>query len=131
MLQWYESGELKSVTTFAAEKTRNPGSSNSSNRPPVTKLSDVIRPTQYLVNGQQMGYRVYPGRSRQIFNAMGLRPGDVMTNIDGISLTDPITSITQFKLLAEKEEASVTVIREGEPETLVLDTSVITPKADD
>ena len=27
----------------------------------LTKLSDVIRPTPYLVNGQQAGYRVYPG----------------------------------------------------------------------
>jgi len=29
----------------------------------LTKLSDVIRPTPYFVNGQQSGYRVYPGET--------------------------------------------------------------------
>ena len=27
----------------------------------VARLADVIRPTPYFVNGQQQGYRVYPG----------------------------------------------------------------------
>ena len=30
----------------------------------VARLADVIRPTPYFVNGQQQGYRVYPGRDR-------------------------------------------------------------------
>ena len=32
----------------------------------VARLADVIRPTPYFVNGQQQGYRVYPGRDRGI-----------------------------------------------------------------
>ena len=31
----------------------------------VSRLADVIRPTPYFVNGQQQGYRVYPGRDRE------------------------------------------------------------------
>ena len=42
----------------------------------LTSLTDVIRPTPYLVNGEQAGYRVYPGRNRAQFAALGLRPGD-------------------------------------------------------
>jgi general secretion pathway protein C len=53
----------------------------------LTKLSDVIRPTPYLVNGEQAGYRVYPGRNRQQFSALGLRPGDLIKDIDGQSLS--------------------------------------------
>ena len=33
----------------------------------VARLADVIRPTPYFVNGQQQGYRVYPGRDRRQF----------------------------------------------------------------
>jgi len=40
----------------------------------VSKLSDIIRPTPYFVDGQQQGYRVYPGRDRAQFSALGLRP---------------------------------------------------------
>jgi len=38
----------------------------------VSKLSDIIRPTPYFVDGQQQGYRVYPGRDRAQFSALGL-----------------------------------------------------------
>ena len=49
----------------------------------VSRLADVIRPTPYFVNGQQQGYRVYPGRNRDQFTALGLRPGDLIKDIDG------------------------------------------------
>jgi general secretion pathway protein C len=54
----------------------------------LTKLTDVIRPTPYRVGGEQVGFRVYPGRDRKQFAALGLRPGDLITDIDGQSLSD-------------------------------------------
>ena len=89
----------------------------------LTKLSDVIRPTPYFVNGQQSGYRVYPGRNRQQFSALGLRPGDLIKDIDGQSLTDPTQAMQIFQSLGTSDEVSVTVERNGQPETIVLKTS--------
>jgi len=89
----------------------------------LTKLSDVIRPTPYFVNGQQSGYRVYPGRNRQQFSALGLRPGDLIKDIDGQSLTDPTQAMEIFQGLGTSEQVTVTVERNGQPETIVLKTS--------
>jgi len=89
----------------------------------VTKLADVIRPTPYFVNGQQQGYRVYPGRNRRQFAALGLRPGDLIKDIDGASLTDPQQAMEIFQSLGTAEQVSVTVERNGQPQTLVLNTN--------
>jgi len=89
----------------------------------VTKLADVIRPTPYFVGGQQQGYRVYPGRDRKKFAALGLRPGDLIKDIDGASLTDPQQAMKIFENLGTAEQVSVTVERNGQPQVLVLSTS--------
>lgn len=88
----------------------------------VSRLADVIRPTPYFVNGQQQGYRVYPGRNRQQFAALGLRPGDLIREIDGQSLTDPSQAMQIFQSLGTASQVSVTVERNGTPETIVLKT---------
>jgi general secretion pathway protein C len=89
----------------------------------VSKLADVIRPTPYFVNGQQQGYRVYPGRNRAQFTALGLRPGDLIKDIDGQALTDPSQAMQVFQSLGSADQVSVTVERNGQPETIVLRTS--------
>lgn len=89
----------------------------------VSKLADVIRPTPYYVSGQMQGYRVYPGRDRKQFQALGLRPGDLIKDIDGAALTNPQQATQIFQGLGDKDQVSVTVERNGQPETLVLRTS--------
>ena len=89
----------------------------------VSQLADVIRPTPYFVNGQQQGYRVYPGRNRQQFAALGLRPGDLIKDIDGQALTDPTEAMRIFQSLDSADQVSVTVERNGQPEVIVLSTS--------
>lgn len=89
----------------------------------VAKLADVIRPTPYMVAGQMQGYRVYPGRDRKQFAALGLRPGDLVLDIDGQALTDPQQAMQIFQSLGDADQVSVTVERNGQPESLILKTS--------
>ena len=89
----------------------------------VTELADVIRPTPYYVSGQMQGYRVYPGRDRKQFAALGLRPGDLIKDIDGAALTNPQQATEIFQSLGDKDQVSVTVERNGQSEVLVLSTS--------
>ncbi len=86
----------------------------------ASKLADVIRPTPYFVGGQQQGYRVYPGRNRQQFAALGLRPGDLIKDIDGAALTDPQQAMQIFQNLGTADQVSVTVERNGQSQVLVL-----------
>ena len=108
-------------TTARRQASRNSIQSVVSNN--LTNLADVIRPTPYLANGKQVGYRVYPGRNRQQFAALGLRPGDLIKDIDGQALTDPTQAMQVFQSLGTAQEVSVTVERNGQPETIVLKTS--------
>ena len=89
----------------------------------VSKLADVIRPTPYFVNGQQQGYRVYPGRNRAQFAALGLRPGDLIKDIDGQALSDPTQAMQIFQSLDSADQVSVTVERNGQPQVIILSTS--------
>jgi len=89
----------------------------------VSKLADVIRPTPYYVAGEMQGFRVYPGRDRRQFAALGLRPGDLVKDIDGAALTNPAQATEIFQGLGDKDQVSVTVERNGQPETIVLSTS--------
>ena len=89
----------------------------------MSKLADVIRPTPYYVSGQMQGFRVYPGRDRKQFAALGLRPGDLVKDVDGAALTDPAQATQIFQGLGDKEQVSVTVERNGQPEVIVLSTS--------
>lgn len=113
----------RSSSTINRAASRNTRSIQSVVSQNVSKLADVIRPTPYFVGGQQQGYRVYPGRDRKQFAALGLRPGDLIKDIDGAALTDPKQAMEIFQNLGSAEEVSVTVERNGQPQTLILKTS--------
>lgn len=110
-------------TTRQSTRNQNAQSIQNAVAQNLSKLTDVIRPTPYLVNGEQAGYRVYPGRNRQQFAALGLRPGDLIKDIDGQSLTDPTQAMQVFQALGTADQVTVTVERNGQPQTIILKTS--------
>jgi general secretion pathway protein C len=110
-------------STITSRASTNGRSIRSAVTQNVTKLADVIRPTPYFVNGQQQGYRVYPGRNRAQFTALGLRPGDLIKDIDGQALNDPTQAMQIFQSLGSSDQVSVTVERNGQPQVIILRTS--------
>jgi len=116
-------GRARRNTTTVSRTAANPRSIQNVVTRNVTKLADVIRPTPYYVSGQMQGYRVYPGRDRKQFAALGLRPGDLIKDIDGAALTNPQQATQIFQNLGSAEQVSVTVERNGQPQVLVLRTS--------
>lgn len=86
-------------------------------------LTEVLRPQPYMPNGQLRGYRVFPGRNRQQFLKLGLRPGDLVTEINGIALNNPAQGMEIFQGLGSATQVSVTIERGGTAQTLNLDTS--------
>jgi general secretion pathway protein C len=87
------------------------------------RITDIIRPQPVFRDGQQQGYRVYPGRQRQQFSQLGLRPGDLITQINGMALDDPARGMEIFRSLGDATQVSVTVERNGQSEVLTLDTT--------
>ncbi len=117
------SAPVRRATSNTRARAQSPNSLQNVVTQNLTRLTDVIRPTPYLVNGQQAGYRVYPGRNREQFAALGLRPGDLIKDIEGQALTDPTQAMQIFQSLGTAEQVSVTIERNGEPQTIVLRTS--------
>ena len=93
-------------------------------------MADVMRPQPVFANGKQTGYRVYPGRNRQAFLRLGLRPGDLVTAVNGTPLDDPEHGQQIFNTLGSTSEAHVTVQRNGQQQDVVLNLAQVTQEAE-
>ena len=93
-------------------------------------FAEIVRPQPFMPNGKLKGYRVFPGRNRQQFIALGLRPGDLVTEINGVALTDPAQGMEIFSSLGSSSQLSVTIERNGRAQVLAIDTSQILSAGD-
>lgn len=93
-------------------------------------IGEILRPQAVLADGRQRGYRVYPGPNQAAFNRLGLRPGDLVTAINGTTLDDPTKGGEIFSTLSSVAEARVTVIRNGSQQELVLNLADVANEAD-
>ena len=93
-------------------------------------VSEIMRPQPVFAQGKQKGYRVYPGRNRQAFVRLGLRPGDLVTAINGTPLDDPGRGQEIFQTLGSASEARVTVMRNGRQQDLSLNMSQVAQQAE-
>jgi len=87
------------------------------------RLTDIIRIVPNVDQGKVTGFRVQPGRDRAAFDALGLMPNDIVTDINGVVLDDASKGLQAFEALGEATMANVTVLREGTPQALVIDTT--------
>jgi len=84
------------------------------------RLMDVVRAMPMMDHGKLTGYRIYPAGNPTTFNQLGLKPGDVVTAVNGIPLTDPAQSMKVLSSLKTTEQVSVTLTRNGQQQTQVL-----------
>ena len=85
------------------------------------KFTDIVRPTPIYNNGKLAGYRVYPGRERQKFIEIGLKPGDLVTAINSTTLDDPAQGAKVFRELATASSVNLTVERAGQSMNITVD----------
>lgn len=81
-------------------------------------LAEMLRYSPVMQDGQLHGYRLYPGRDRAAFSEAGLRPGDIVTAINGTSLSNPADAIKLMSTLTEADTISLTIERGGEEMTV-------------
>jgi general secretion pathway protein C len=89
----------------------------------AARLTDIVRLAPHVQEGQVVGFRVNPGRDRATFEALGLQAGDVVTDINGTVLDDPSQGLQVLQSLGESTQANVTVLRDGVPQVIVIDTT--------
>lgn len=92
-------------------------------------ITQIMRPQPVFANGQQRGYRVYPGRDRQRFASLGLMPGDLVTEINGTPLDDPSRGMEILQSINSASEVTVTVERNGQPTQVNINTAAVAAEA--
>ena len=92
-------------------------------------ITEIIRPQPVFANGQQRGYRVYPGRNRQQFTKLGLMPGDLVTAINGTPLDDPARGMEILQSMNAAAEVTVTVERNGQPTQININNAQVAAEA--
>jgi general secretion pathway protein C len=88
-------------------------------------LQNNVRIVPKLENGQTVGFVLTPTGNAEIFDELGFEPGDVLTEVNGIRLSDPANLPRAFSALAESAQTQATIRRNDQMQTIVVDMSKI------
>ncbi|MCJ8352213.1 type II secretion system protein GspC [Moritella sp.] len=83
-------------------------------------ITDYVRISPVRKNGKLSGYRVNPGKNRQLFKDVGLKPNDLAVSLNGYDLTDTRQAMEVAKQLKDLTEMSLTVERDGQLHSIYL-----------
>ncbi len=92
-------------------------------------INDVIKLTVAREGNQVIGYRVRPGRYRQLFDQLGFKAGDVVTHVNGLAVDDPSKAMSVYREVRTADAARFDLLREDQVITLEVDLADI--EADD
>lgn len=88
------------------------------------RLSELVRYSPVLQDGEIRGYRLYPGQDRARFAELGLQPGDVLIAINGTELSDPGRAMEMLNSLTDQSNIVLTVERGGTRQDITLSPSM-------
>ncbi len=94
-------------------------------------LNEVMRAVPSFDNkaNKLRGFRLYPGRNRAAFSSLGLRPGDLVTAINGTALDDPQHGQEIFNTIQSSATAAITIERGGQSVELNLNVAQVLNEA--
>lgn len=83
-------------------------------------IGDVVRFSVHREGGQMIGYRIRPGRDRELFNQVGLKADDIVTSVNGIEVNDPKQIRSVYKAMQTATQAQLTVLRDGQTHSITI-----------
>ena len=78
-----------------------------------TKISEMITFSPVKRKNELVGYRLNPGKNRELFMRSGLRPNDLAVQVNGYALNDIAQAMSALKDLRTMTEANIIVERDG------------------
>ncbi|RSD32831.1 type II secretion system protein GspC [Vibrio pectenicida] len=78
------------------------------------QIFQYVRMSQMKRDGKVIGYRLSPGKDKELFESVGLKPGDVATQLNGQNLSDPAAMGEIFKSISQLTELNLTVERDSQ-----------------
>jgi general secretion pathway protein C len=94
-------------------------------------LHEVMRPLASYDSaaGKFRGFRAYPGRNRAMFTELGLKPGDLVTAINGQPLDDAQRSEKVMNTIQTAASVTVTIERGGNRQDISFNVADVATKA--
>ena len=88
-----------------------------------SKLAQYMRFQPANEGGTNKGFRVYPGQDGAAFAAAGLQPGDIVTAVNGTSITQTDQAMQLLPQLQSASTVNLTIDRNGQVQTLTVNVS--------
>ncbi len=95
------------LQAYRREAMRNPA-----------RMAEYVEAQPVEQGGRFLGYRLILKKDVPVFNELGLSPGDIITEVNGIALDQPDAGIRALRQLATARELNLTVLRNGRTETV-------------
>lgn len=94
----------------------------------LVRATPVINPS----GGKFSGFRIFPGGRASIasFTQLGLRPGDLVTAVNGTQLDDANRGNEILQTLSSASSATLTVLRNGQSQELNLNLETVASEAE-
>ena len=67
------------------------------------------------------GFRLFPGNKPALFTQLGLQPGDLVKEVNGVTLDSPVRGAEAMQILRESEQLTLRIQRAGEEINLAVD----------
>ncbi|MFV2057531.1 MAG: type II secretion system protein GspC [Thiohalomonadales bacterium] len=77
----------------------------------------LLRAEPFRKNGKLHGFRIRPGKDRQLLRKFGLRSGDVVTSINGVLMNNPLKALEVMRDLSTSTNLTVDIERRGVPQS--------------
>lgn len=84
------------------------------------RLLDMMRAMPVMQRGKLEGYRVFPVGNSSAFSKLGLKPGDIVTSVNGMPLNNPAQSMKVLNNIRTSSQVSITFKRNGQQQTKIL-----------
>ena len=84
-------------------------------------LASLLTVSPVQADGAIIGYRISPSQERAAFDALGFKTGDVVTGVNGLSLSDTTNTLRLYTLMKEATAATFDIAREGGNVTISVD----------
>lgn len=81
-------------------------------------VGDVVRFSVHREQGRMVGYKIRPGRDRELFEQLGLKTNDIVISVNGIDVDDPKKIRSVYKEVKNAPEAELTIMRDGQTFTI-------------
>lgn len=95
------------------DSVRNPERIETSIQPAQIpkSISDVVKFSVHRKDGQMIGFRVRPGRNKELFDQLGLQANDVVTSVNGIPIDNTQAIRDNYQQLKSATAADLEIQR--------------------